>query len=686
MESKYPNRLVHETSPYLLQHAHNPVDWYPWGEEALTRAKKEGKPILLSIGYSSCHWCHVMEKESFENEAIARIMNERFINIKVDREERPDLDELYMNAVQVMTGSGGWPMTVFLTPDLVPFHAGTYFPPEDRSGMPGFPKVLITVSDYYKTHQEEIRKMEGQMKDTLHQIVEIAPSRETLSDKVLSKAFQVFESQFDPVCGGFGNAPKFPNSMALSLLLRHWKSTGSKKALEMVEKTLEKMADGGIYDQLGGGFHRYSVDERWLIPHFEKMLYDNALLSRTYFEAFQATQKERFRRVGEEILDYVLREMKSPGGGFYSTQDADSEGVEGKFYVWTREEIKNALGKEMGVPFCAYYGVTQQGNFEGGSCVLSVASTLEKVCQLYSISVPDLERGLEEGRKKLFFEREKRTRPGRDEKILASWNSLMISGFVDGFKVTGNERYLNAAKDAARFILREMKEDGSLMRVYPRGKSHVMGYSEDYSFFIQALIDLYEGTFETEWLKEAEDLNRRMIQQFWDERNGGFFFAGKEHESLIARSKNPYDHVIPSANSIAVFNLIRLGTLAGEESLKKSAEQILHLFDHFFNQHPTGFTQMLSGLSFFLNPQEIGVIGSKDEDKTKSMLKEIYVSYLPNKILSLRDPREPVEGNWFPFLAEKGIPEVPTVFVCQGFTCLPPVKDPKELKKILAGC
>ncbi len=683
MEKKDTNRLIHETSPYLLQHAHNPVDWYPWGEEAQTCAQKEDKPILLSIGYSSCHWCHVMEKESFENEAIARIMNERFINIKVDREERPDLDELYMNAVQVMTGSGGWPMTVFLTPDLVPFHAGTYFPPEDRGGMPGFTKVLVTVSEYYKTHREEIKKMEGQMKDTLHQIVEIAPSQETLSDKILSKAFDALESQFDPAYGGFGKAPKFPNSMALSLLLRYWKSTASKGALEMVVKTLEKMADGGIYDQLGGGFHRYSVDERWLIPHFEKMLYDNALLSRTYFEAFQATRKERFRDVGEGILDYVLREMKSPGGGFYSAQDADSEGVEGKFYVWTKEEIKNALGKEVGIPFCAYYGVTQQGNFEEGRSALSIASTLEKVSQLHGISVPDLEKVLKEGGRKLFVEREKRTRPGRDEKILTAWNGLMISGFVDGFKVTGNEGYLNAAKEAAHFILMEMKENGSLMRVYPHGKSHVTGYSEDYAFFIQALIDLYEGTFETEWLEEAENLNRKMIDLFWDERNGGFYFAGKEHESLIARSKNPYDNVIPSANSGAVFNLIRLGHLTGEESLKKKAEQTLQLFYHFFEQHPSGFTQMLSGLSFYLNPQEIGIIGSKKKRKTKSMLKEIYGSYLPNKIVSLKDPEESIQEKWFPFLTGKEISEVPTAFVCQGFTCLPPVKDAKALKKIL---
>jgi uncharacterized protein YyaL (SSP411 family) len=683
MKHKQTNRLIHETSPYLLQHAHNPVDWYPWGEEALARSKKEDKPILLSIGYSSCHWCHVMEKESFENEAIAEIMNQRFINIKVDREERPDLDELYMNAVQVMTGSGGWPMTVFLTPALIPFHAGTYFPPEDRGGMPGLTKILVVVSDYYRSHRGEVEKMEAQLQNALHQIAEINPSREAMSDQVLSKAFDALESQFDPIYGGFGKAPKFPGSMALSFLLRYWKSKGSKKALEMVERTLEKMAQGGIYDHLGGGFHRYSVDERWLIPHFEKMLYDNALLSRTYFEAYQATQKVRYRRVGEEILNYVLREMKSPEGGFYSTQDADSEGEEGKFYVWTRDEIKKVLGKEKGTPFCAYYGVGTEGNFEGGASVLNIASTLENVSQLYGTSVEDLGKLLEEGREKLYAEREKRVKPGRDEKILTSWNGLMISSFVDGFRVAGNEKYLKGAVDAARFILQEMRKGGHLMRVFNKGKSRVTGYSEDYAFLIQALIDLYEATFEMEWLKEAEDLNRRMIHQFWDERNGGFFFTGVENESLIARSKNPYDSAIPSANSIAVFNLIRLGYLTGEESLKQKAEQILHLFHSFLDQHPSGFAQMLSGLSFFLDPQEVGIIGSKNDLKTKSMLKEIYLAYLPNKILSLRDPQDSVEGSWFPFLREKKVQEVPTTFVCKGFTCLPPVRNEKELKKIL---
>jgi len=683
MEQKYTNRLIHETSPYLLQHAHNPVDWYPWGEEALARSKREDKPILLSIGYSSCHWCHVMEKESFENEAIAETMNQRFINIKVDREERPDLDELYMNAVQVITGSGGWPMTVFLTPDLIPFHAGTYFPPEDRGGTPGFAKILVVVSDYYHSHREEVEKMEAQLKNALDQITDINPSREAVSDKTLSRAFHILESQFDPIYGGFGNAPKFPASMVLSFLLRYGKSAGSKKALEMAERTLEKMAHGGIYDHLGGGFHRYSVDERWLIPHFEKMLYDNALLSRTYFEAYQATQKVRYRRVGEEILNYVLRDMKSPEGGFYSTEDADSEGQEGKFYVWTRNEIKKILGKEKGTPFCAYYGIATEGNFERGTSVLNIASTLENVSQLYGMSVGELEEVLEEGRQKLYVERGKRARPGRDEKVLTSWNGLMIPSFVDGFRMTGSEEYLKGAAGAAHFILQEMRKDGHLMRVFNKGKARVKGYSEDYAFFIRALVDLYEATFEMGWLKEADDLNRKMIHQFWDERNGGFFFTGKENESLISRSKNPYDNAIPSANSIAVSNLIRLGHLTGEESLKQKAEQILHLFHGFLEQHPSGFAQMLSGLSFFLDPQEIGIIGAKNDPRTKSMLREISHAYLPNKILSLRDPQEPIEGNWFPFLRDKGNQEVPTAFVCKGFTCLPPVRNEKELKKLL---
>ena len=682
-QPREPNRLIRETSPYLLQHAHNPVDWYPWGEEALHRAREEDKPILLSIGYSACHWCHVMEKESFENEAIARIMNERFINIKVDREERPDLDELYMNAVQVMTGSGGWPMTLFLTPDLVPFHGGTYFPPEDRRGIPGFPKIMVTVSDYYKNHREDVGKLESQVRQTLHQMLEMVPSREKVDPAALAKAYEELRGQFDPTYGGFGKAPKFPGSMALSFLLRYWKKTGEKEALEMVEKSLDRMAKGGMYDHLGGGFHRYSVDERWLIPHFEKMLYDNALLTRTYSEAYQATRKAVYRRVTEEILSYVLREMKDPAGGFYSTQDADSEGEEGKFYAWTREEIKEALGGESSAPFCAYYGVTSQGNFEGKSSVLNVVYSPEKICELYGITAEDLERLLEEGRRKLFAARQKRTNPGRDEKILTSWNGLMISGLTDGFKITGDETFLKAAKEAAQFILREMKQKGRLMRVYKKGRSHTRGYAEDYAFFIQALIDLYETTLEVSWLAEADDLNRAMVDQFWDGKSGGFFYTGRENERLIAQSKNPYDNAVPSPNSIAVLNLIRLGTLTGDESLKEKAEQTLQLFSGFFSTHPSGFSQMLSGLSFFLEPEEIGILGQRGDPRTQAMVKEIHLAYLPNRIVSFRDPKKGRERDWFPFLHGKPSVEIPTVYVCRGFTCLPPATNEEALKKIL---
>lgn len=683
MEHRHTNRLIQETSPYLLQHAHNPVDWHPWGEEALSRAKKEDRPILLSIGYSSCHWCHVMEKESFENEAIAQLMNERFINIKVDREERPDLDEIYMNAVQMMTGSGGWPMTVFLTPDLVPFHAGTYFPPEDRMGMPGFPKVLMTVSEYYRTHREEVGQIETQVRHALNQMVEMTSSGQAFDPNILHRAFDQFEKQFDSVNGGFGRAPKFPNSMTLSFLLRYWNKTGEQKAIKMVETTLEKMASGGIYDHLGGGFHRYSVDERWLIPHFEKMLYDNGLLSWIYFEAYQATRKERYIQVGEEILAYVLREMQSPEGGFYSTQDADSEGEEGKFFVWTRDEIKEVLGKEKGTPFCAYYGVTAQGNFKKGLSVLNIAMPPKKVSELYGIPIPELETLFRESRTKLFIEREKRVRPGRDEKILTSWNGLMISGFLDGFKLTGKIQYLKAAKGAIQLILEGMRKQGRLMRVFNQGRWHVNGYSEDYAFFIQALIDSYEATFEMEYLKEAYDLNERMIHQFWDGKQGGFFFTGKENESLIARSKNIYDNAIPSANSVSLFNLIRLSYLSGEESLKHKAEQILRLFYGLFSEHPSGFAQMLSGYSFFLNPEEFGIIGSKDDPRTASLLKEIFLAYLPNKILSFKDPQGKGDQDWIPFLKDKEAIGCPTAFICRDFTCLPPIRDPKELKKII---
>lgn len=597
---KYTNRLINETSPYLLQHAHNPVDWYPWGEEALLRAKREDKPILLSIGYSSCHWCHVMESECFENESIARIMNEHFINIKVDREERPDLDEIYMNAVQLMTGSGGWPLTVFLTPKLIPFHGGTYFPPEDRKGLIGFPKLLLIISDYYKNHRKDIEKVETQMRDTIQKIFEILPLDKNLNPDILSKAYEFFESRFDPVNGGFDKAPKFPNPTILSFLLRYSQEAGNKNALNMVEFTLQKMARGGIRDHLGGGFHRYSVDDRWLIPHFEKMLYDNALLSKIYLDVYQLTKKEEFLEVGEEILNYILREMTSNEGGFYSSQDADTEGQEGKFFLWTKDQIKDLLGEQNGTILSSYFGVTSRGNFEEGKNVLHIAYPIEKVSELYGVTVLEIDKLISEGKRILFYEREKRIKPKRDEKIITSWNGLMISGFVSGFKTTGKKIYLDAARKAGELIIEQMAKKQYLPRIINKDKDPVKGFSEDYAFFIQALIDLYEASSDNHYFNEAILLNENMMERFWDNQNGGFYFTDSEDESLIVRSKSPYDHVVPSSNSVSVFNLLRLWKLTGDDTLRKRAEEILLLFNYLFSNFPSGFTHMLSGLSLFL--------------------------------------------------------------------------------------
>mgnify|MGYP000353806639 CR=1 FL=1 len=665
MKRQCMNRLIHESSPYLRQHAHNPVDWYPWGEEALSRAKQEDKPILLSIGYSACHWCHVMERECFENEAIAQIMNERFINIKVDREERPDLDEIYMQALQLMTGKGGWPLTIFLTPDLVPFYGGTYFPPEDRFGLPGFPRVLIAVSDFYRSRRQDIVQIEAEMKAWLQALIKIPSEEKNLEPAVIKEAFIHYRNQFDFFHGGFGRAPKFPDGLSLLFLLRYWKSQGEEQALEMVEKSLKAMAAGGIRDHLGGGFHRYSTDDRWLIPHFEKMLYDNALLSRLYFEAYQATRKEEYREVGEGILDYILREMTSPEGGFFSSQDADSDGEEGKFYVWEKEEIYRLLGEERARLFSTYYGVSSQGNFGKGKNVLHLAYPLEKMATDYQVTLSELEEILQEGRKILFQEREKRNRPQRDEKIITSWNSLMISGFVYGFMTTGKIKYLFAAEKAVNFILEEIFKEGRLRRIYSGGRSYNEGYAEDYAFFIQALLDLYEVTFKEEYLIKARQLQEIMMEKFWDSEAGGFFFTEKEEPPFLGRYKQVYDQANPSANSVPVMNLLKLGYLAQDESWKKRAEDILRLFYPYIREQPIGFGHLLSSFLFYLEPEEIKIMGSKEDPLLKTMLQEIYLNFLPHKILSFQEGTNPA------------------VLICRGFTCLPPIKDISELKKIL---
>ena len=665
MKRQWTNRLIHESSLYLRQHAHNPVDWYPWGEEALSRAREEDKPILLSIGYSACHWCHVMEKECFENEAIARIMNERFINIKVDREERPDLDEIYMQALQLMTGRGGWPLTIFLTPDLIPFFGGTYFPPEDRFGLPGFPKVLIAVSDFYRNRRQDILRIKAQMKAWLQALIKIPSEEKNLEPAVIKEAFIHYRDQFDFLHGGFGRAPKFPDALSLFFLLRYWKSRKEEEALEMVEKSLKGMAEGGIHDHLGGGFHRYATDDRWLIPHFEKMLYDNALLSRLYFEAYQATRKQEYREVGEGILDYILREMTSPEGGFFSSQDADSEDEEGKFYVWEKEEIHRLLGEERGSLFSTYYGVSSEGNFGEGKNVLHLACPLEKISSDYQVPLFELEEILEEGKKILFQEREKRPRPQRDEKIITSWNGLMISGFVYGFMVTGKNKYFFSAEKAAAFILEEMFKEGKLRRIYSMGKAYHDGCAEDYALLIQALLDLYEVSFNADYLIKAQELQEIMMEKFWDKEAGGFFFTEKEEPPFLGRFKQLFDQAIPSSNSVAVMNLLKLGYLVQEESWKKKAEDILRLLSTYLKHQPMSVSHLLSAFLFYLGPEEIKIMGQKDDPELKSMLREIYLNFLPHKILSFEEAAEPA------------------VIVCRGFTCLPPVKDIHELKKIL---
>lgn len=682
---QHTNRLINETSPYLLQHAHNPVDWYPWGEEALTQAKQQDKPILLSIGYAACHWCHVMEHESFENEQIAAVMNEHYINVKVDREERPDLDEIYMNAVQMLTGQGGWPMTMFLTPELKPFYGGTYFPPDNRYGRPGFPRVLLGVVEAYRERRDEVDQQAAQIIANLNQLSAMEGHGHQLTADMLDTAYQDYLSRFDHHNGGFGDAPKFPPSMGLSLLLRHWHRTGNANALNMVEVTLEKMARGGMYDQLGGGFHRYSVDERWLVPHFEKMLYDNALLTVCYLEAYQATGKAFYRQIATETLDYVLTEMyDGEKGGFYSTQDADSEGVEGKFFVWELAEVQQLIGEEKAKIFCEYYDVTELGNFEHKN-ILHVQTPPDLFAKKLSIGLGELEAVLAEGRQKLFDVRETRIKPGLDDKILTSWNGLMIRSMALGYQILGDERYRAAAEKSARFILSELSQDkGLLLRTHRDGKSHLNAYLEDYSYFVAGLIDLYEATFTVEWLREAERLNQIMIEQFWDDANDSFFFTSKNHETLIVRSKTGYDGATPSGVSMAIHNLLRLDKLLNRPDFREKVEATLDVYYHQIEHSPSGSAQMLCELDFLLStPKEIAIAGQRESADTQSALTVIHSCFIPSKVLALAAAGEDV-SDLIPLLESKTqVDGKATIYVCENYTCKAPTTDLAELAELL---
>src|SRR5215204_6548020 len=551
------NRLAQETSPYLLQHKDNPVDWYPWGEEALERAREEDKPILLSVGYSACHWCHVMERESFEDEETARMMNEHFVNIKVDREERPDIDSIYMSAVQALTRHGGWPMTVFLTPDGAPFYGGTYFPPVPGRGMPSFQQLLLSLADAYENRRGEVLRSAESVREYLRATTGTALPKSAVGTELLDNAATSLMGELDRRFGGFGGAPKFPQAMNLEVLLRHHHRTGDGDALSGVELTLRAMANGGIYDQLGGGFARYSVDQYWLVPHFEKMLYDNALLSRLYLEAYQATRDPFYARIAEETLDYVLRDMTSPEGGFYSAEDADSEGEEGKFYVWTPGEMESALGPDDAKLAARYWDVTERGNFEGKN-IINVPRPPEAVAREFGISTEVLWDRIVGIRAKLLAKRDERIRPGLDDKVLSAWNGLMLRALALAARVTGRDDYREAAEKNASFLLERLKVDGRLRRSYKDGRARLNGYLEDYACVADGLVALYEATFEARWLREAAALADAMNGLFWDEERGAFYDTPADHERLVTRPRDVYDNASPSGTSVAAEVLLKL--------------------------------------------------------------------------------------------------------------------------------
>ncbi len=701
MAQTFTNRLAKETSPYLLQHAHNPVDWYPWGEEAFAKAKAENKPILLSVGYSACHWCHVMEHESFEDEKIAALMNDLFVNIKVDREERPDVDEIYMHAVQMLTGRGGWPMTMFLTPDAEPFYGGTYFPPVDRHNLPAFPRVLLGVAQAYRDKPDEVAKSTRQILDNLDKLSQRRETERPLQIETVQNAAAQLAEQVDHTHGGLGGAPKFPNTAVFSLFLRQLHTNRNSHYLEMTSHTLRKMAEGGVYDHLGGGFHRYSVDERWLVPHFEKMLYDNALLTRLYLEAYQATQDPFFRGVVEEILAYVEREMLSPEGGFYSTQDADSEGVEGKFFVWDQEQIVEVLGEEVGEIVCRYYDVTDVGNFEGHN-ILHPSLELDQLARLFGREVDEVGQLIATAKQRLFNVREDRIKPGRDEKILTCWNGLMLSGFAEAARVLDNPHYLDIARRNAAFILTKLSEkvndddqplgkrssstfNGRLLRSYKDGQAKFNAYLDDYAAFTCGLLDLYEATSEPDYLDRAVALSRVLLERFWDTEQGGFFFTSDDHERLISRSKSAFDGSIPSGNSLATLALLRLFSLTERQDYLDKAEQTLRLFYDDMERSPFGFSQLLGVLDFHLQrPKQIVLVGDASAPETRQLLARINALYLPNKTVACLDPQSLADGKGPAALTGKvQVDGKLTTYVCHNFTCSPPATDWGSLKALL---
>lgn len=695
-KSQYTNRLIREKSPYLLQHAYNPVDWYPWGAEAFEKAKKENKPIFLSIGYSSCHWCHVMERESFEDPEVAQLLNEVFVCIKVDREERPDIDHTYMTVCQMMTGSGGWPLNIMMTPDQKPFFAATYIPKESRFGRVGLKELCWRIKNLWATRQEEIEQVTAAVIEALGKLAG-GVSGEELGLAEFKEAYLQLAARYDPEHGGFGSAPKFPTPHNFLFLLRYWKRTGDAKALEMVEKTLQAMRQGGIYDHLGFGFHRYSTDPEWLVPHFEKMLYDQAMLGMAYLETYQATSKEEYAQTAREIFTYVLRDMTAPSGGFYSAEDADSEGEEGKFYLWTMEEIKGALSKEEAEWVIRAYQVEEAGNFENeatgrrtGANILHLKRSLSELATELKMPESALRERLEAARQKLFALREKRVHPYKDDKILTDWNGLMIAALAKGAQVLDEPRYAQAAQKAAEFLLKQMRTPaGRLLHRYWDGQAAIPAYLDDYAFLIWGLIELYEVTFKVRYLQTALELNQELIRHFWDEQEGGFYFTADDAEQLLVRQKEIYDGACPAGNSVAMENLLRLGRMTANPDLEAKAVRLSKAFSRTVKEMPMAHTQLMAALDFALGPSyEVVIVGKEGAEDTQAMLRAIWRLFLPNKVVLFRpaEPAMPEIGRLAGFTKDlKSLDGKATAYVCRNYQCELPTTEVTQMLELLQG-
>ena len=660
-----PNRLADETSPYLRQHADNPVDWYPWGPEALERSRREGKPILLSIGYAACHWCHVMAHESFEDDDIARVMNERYVNIKVDREERPDLDAIYMQAVQAMTGQGGWPMTVFLTPDGEPFYGGTYFPPDDRHGLPSFRRVLISVAASYASRKDQVERTTAAMRELYESSAAPLRGGGAVTAETLEQAYRGIAERLDPAHGGLQGAPKFPPTMVLDFVLRHWRRTGTTAALDQVLHSFRKMARGGIYDQVGGGFARYAVDAIWLVPHFEKMLYDNALLVRLGTHLWQATGDAEVWRVTEETIGWLAREMTSPEGGFYSSFDADSEGHEGKFYVWTPAELDSVLGSDAEL-VKSYYGVTAGGNFEGKS-ILFVARAPADVAASAGVSEEELEETIGRAKQRLYDARARRVWPGRDEKILASWNGLMLRAVAEAARVFDNDAWRALALRNAEFLFSAMVRDGRVMRSYKDGSARLPGYLEDHAALALGALAVYELTFDARWLERAQALARTTVASFWDEQAGMFFDTAHDHEKLVTRPRDVTDNASPAGTSLAVDLLARIAELTGDADMEGRASSLLDALAEPIARYPTAFGHLLGAADMIVHGAvAVALVGRPGEERFTELERTLAGQYIPSLVLAggesqrppvaLLERREMIDGN-------------PTAYVCRHFAC-----------------